>query len=171
MSSEVSSPRPRRRLPAWLWFVFILLALGAFWTTIPLYGTEVPFSPWFLEQVAEGNVQSLLIRGTRARGELIEPRDYWGGRPGDEAVRVTKYVVEFPSAASIQPVVEELTREGRPGGRAYIRAEPDPSACASWLGAVVVIASLVALSMLLSRRRGGGKPEGGPGGEATPATP
>lgn len=43
MGSEVSSSRPRRRLPAWFWFVFILLALGAFWSIIPLYGTEVPF--------------------------------------------------------------------------------------------------------------------------------
>jgi cell division protease FtsH len=81
---EEQKPRPPHRLP-WFWIVFaVLLAIN--WLGVLMVQSsgqprvEVPFSPYFLDQVGAGQVSSIFskgdtIEGTFARKLVYPPKD------------------------------------------------------------------------------------------------
>jgi hypothetical protein len=180
LATDISPPtEPRRRSRIWLWAALAAGFVFIFWDFIPKDETVVPFSPWFLDQVAEGNVRSLLVNGTEARGELIEPRDFWTGRPDAPAINVRKYIVRFPSAEDVHPVVEDLLAwEGPDSERVYIEAASPHGVVGSYPLLAPILALFVIFTLLWARRasrevqeaasRRGGTPPPEPPGPATP---
>ncbi len=58
--------------PPWLWLIVIGLLALIFWHFVPKTEVEVPYFPWFTEQVDKGNIKSVSIQGNEIRGELIQ---------------------------------------------------------------------------------------------------
>ena len=56
--------------PPWLWLLLIVGFALIFWQFSSKNETQVSYSPWFLDQVQNGNIKSLSIQGGEARGEL-----------------------------------------------------------------------------------------------------
>ena len=97
-------PRGRR----FLWFALGLLALNlvlSFVTGRPEARERVPYQPFFVDQVEDGNVEEISSRAGSIEGQLKREATY--DAPGDaEPVEVTKFETEVP--AFIDPA--ELTR-------------------------------------------------------------
>ncbi|WP_165243670.1 hypothetical protein [Paludisphaera soli] len=96
-------PRPRT------WAILLILGF-LFWQLIPDAAT-MPFNPWFLDQVEEGNVKSLILNGLEAHGELREPREFQA-KPGAAAILVRRYRTQFPTEAAVQSAVDDLMTGG-----------------------------------------------------------
>src|SRR4051794_19071539 len=62
--------------PPWLWLVLIVGFALIFWQLSSKNETQVSYSPWFLDQVERGNIKSISIQGTEARGELRKKEFY-----------------------------------------------------------------------------------------------
>jgi cell division protease FtsH len=91
-----------------IWFVLALLALNialSFMTGRPEDRKRVPFQPFFVDQVQDGNVKEISSRADSIEGELKKEATF--NPPGDaKPVDVTKFKTEVP--AFIDPT--ELTR-------------------------------------------------------------
>ena len=84
--------RGRRRLipnrTRLLWIVLALLVLNlvvSFVTGLPNPPEQVPYQPFFVEQVEQGNVEEISSRGDSIEGELDQTTRY--DPPGDDARR------------------------------------------------------------------------------------
>ena len=95
--------------PVWLWLGLMGGFAIIFWQFIPKTETAVEYNPWFLDQVASNNIQSLAIRDIEIRGELRQPQPYSTGARGN-ALNVVRFVTYFPSSQSIEPVISALRR-------------------------------------------------------------
>src|SRR5262249_51691013 len=88
------------------WLLLLLLAGFAliFWQFTPRNEVPVSYSPWFLDQVNEGNIKSLTVQGTEVHGELRKKQKY---QPvgSSTMVAVEKFSTYFPSEPSIDPVL------------------------------------------------------------------
>ena len=62
--------------PPWLWLIVIGLLALIFWHFVPKTEVEVPYHPWFTEQVDRHNIKSISIQGNEIRGELSSKKDY-----------------------------------------------------------------------------------------------
>ena len=60
--------------PPWLWLICHRAPALIFWQFVPKTEVEVPYHPWFPEQVNNGNIKSLSFQGTEIRGELVKER-------------------------------------------------------------------------------------------------
>ena len=49
--------------PPWLWLIVIGLLALIFWHFVPKTEVEVPYFPWFTEQVDKGNIKTISIQG------------------------------------------------------------------------------------------------------------
>ncbi len=92
--------------PPWIWLVLIGVICAFLWLNYSKEEREVGYS-WFLDQVAEDNVQRVWIQGTEVRGKLREYRPY---QPPNSEVpqQVQQFSSYFPSTDSIDNVVREL---------------------------------------------------------------
>jgi len=78
-----------------------------FWQFRPLNEVQVPYSPWFLDQVAAGNIKSLTVQATEVHGELRKKERYHP--PGSSTVvQVERFYTYFPSDASVDPVLTKV---------------------------------------------------------------
>src|SRR5260370_634965 len=59
-----------------LWLILIGLILLIFWLISRNNEVTVNYSPWFLDQVDNDNIELLVIQGLDAKGKLREPRKY-----------------------------------------------------------------------------------------------
>jgi len=110
--------------PPWLWLLLIGGFAIIFWQFKPKPETPVVYSPWFLDQVENDNIKSLVMLGTEARGELRESQPYQS-TGSTSSVPIKTFITYFPSEWSIAPVVEKL-RNGTKAGHDPVKIDPNP---------------------------------------------
>ena len=138
-----------------------LIALNlllSFLTGGPEERQQVPYQPFFLEQVAAGNVRAVSSREDSIEGELKRPTTY--DPPGDaKPMQIDRFKTQVPAFIDRAGLTELLTDE-----EVVINAEPPDagrSFFASLLLGLLPALLLVGVFVWLSRRQLGG---GGGGG-------
>jgi cell division protease FtsH len=152
-------PRNRRFLAAML----VLLAVNfgvAFFTSGPPKRTQVPYSPFFVEQVRAGNVKEISSRAETIEGELKRGASF---RPPDgEEVNVRLFETQVPSFVDTRGLTRLLEQND-----VVLNAEP-PDSGRSFLATLFLgfgpTILLVALFIWLMRRQMGGGAGGVLGG-------
>ena len=145
----------RRRL---LWIVFGLLALNlvvSFVTGLPDAPKQVPYQPFFVDQVETGNVEQIASRGDSIEGELKESARY--DPPGDDGSfsveRFKTRVPEFIDRRGLTRLLEE--------NAVVINAESPEEARPLWLslvlGFVPTLLIVGAIVWIYRRQMGGGR--------------
>jgi cell division protease FtsH len=154
--------RGRRRLipnrTRLLWIVLILLALNlvaSFVTGLPDRPEQVPYQPFFVEQVEEGNVKEISSRGDSIEGELDESTRY--NPPGDdEGMDVKQFRTQVPQFIDRRRLSRLLDEQA-----VVINAEsPDGDGRPLWLSLVlgfVPTLLLVGVFIWFARRMSGGR--------------
>src|ERR1700722_50435 len=94
--------------PPWLWLLLIAGFGLIFWQFKPNNEASVSYSPWFLEQVKDGNVKTLSIQGLEVRGELRE-KVLYTPPSATVAQHVSRFITYFPSEALLRDVVNGIT--------------------------------------------------------------
>src|SRR5215469_13922763 len=89
--------------PPWLWLIVIGLLALIFWHFVPKTEVEVPYYPWFNEQVEQGNIKSVSIQGNEIHGELFQDENY--SPPSGATQLVKRFYTYVPSELMIQSVV------------------------------------------------------------------
>jgi cell division protease FtsH len=149
-SSPAPAPRPWfRPSPRWIAFFLVLLAFNIFITSRamePESRVRVPYSPFFLNQVTAGNVESITSQGTDLQGAFTKELRYEDSDP------TTRFRTEIPSFAD----TDELSRLLQ-SNDVTVNAEPLDTGAPWWqtilfsFGPVIL---LVLLFVLLARRAG-----------------
>jgi cell division protease FtsH len=118
------APAKRPMIPwgrRFIWFVLALLALNlvlSFMTGRPEDRKRVPYQPFFVEQVQDGNVKEISSRADSIEGELKSEATF--NPPGDaKPVAVTKFKTEVPTFIDPAAVTKLLTDQ-----KVVINAEP-----------------------------------------------
>jgi len=152
---------PRNR--KWIALILGLLALNfiaAFMTGGPEKRTQVPYSPFFLQQVQNGNVQEISSRGETIQGDLKKSAKFTP--PGGKAKSVDHFKTEVPSFVETTDLTKQLESNG-----VVVNAEP-ADAGRSFLATLFLgfgpTILLVALFIWLMRRQLGGGSGGVLGG-------
>ena len=148
------SPAPRQRSalrPRFLVLVLVLLGINwALMSLIPPPGgrpIDVPYSPFFLEQVSAGNVERISASGTTIDGEFKREVRYEGSDPAK------RFHTEVPVFADDPKLSQTLQEEG-----VTIEATPigERSLLVSLLLGFGPVLLLVGLFVYFARRAGGG---------------
>jgi len=148
-----SGDQPKRRLRAGLaWWIVWLIALLAlnYWlaarSTAPTTRIQVPYSPFFLQQVQAGDVKEISSKGTAIQGTFTKPESYAGSK------KTTEFKTEIPTFADTNALSQLLQRE-----QVVVNAEPLDTGAPWWeqllLGFGPTIL-LVALLVWAARRAG-----------------
>ena len=108
-------PRPRFR---WWWIAFALALLAVnYWVGTRATDKEprlsVPYSPFFLEQVREGNVAKITSEGTTIQGTFERPERYGDSEPA------TEFETEIPAFADTDALSRSLE-----SAEVVVNAEP-----------------------------------------------
>jgi cell division protease FtsH len=124
-SSPTPSRRPRFGLsPRWIVFFLALLAVDLFITSL-LMGPEsrmrVPYSPFFLEQVAMGNVEEITSKGTDVQGTFEREVTFEDSEP------TARFRTEIPAFADTDEL-SQLLREND----VTVNAEPLDTGAPWW---------------------------------------
>jgi cell division protease FtsH len=143
------------------WFLVVLLGLLAlnllisFLTGGPEERPQVPYQPFFLEQVEAGNVQEVSSREDSILGDLKRPAKY--DPVGDAKPReIDKFKTQVPAFIDTAGLTQVLTEK-----KVVINAQPPDEGRSFWLSLVLGLAPallLVGALVWLTRRqlRGGG---------------
>jgi cell division protease FtsH len=76
--------------------------------------TAVPYSPWFLEQVANDNIKKILFQGNEARGETRKEAPYKSSTaPSSGVIQVKRFSVSFPTEESMKDAVAQLEKHNQ----------------------------------------------------------
>ena len=153
---------PRSR--AFLVILIGLLALNlviSFITRGPEERRQVPYQPFFLEQVEAGNVQEIFSREDSIEGELKRPATY---NPSGDAkpVQIDRFKTQIPAFIDRASLTKLLTEQ-----QVVINAEPPDTGRSFWLSLLLGFAPtvlLVGFFLWLARRQfgaGGGGVLGG----------
>jgi cell division protease FtsH len=146
---------PRSRI--FLMFLLGLLAVNllvSFLTRGPGERQQVPYQPFFLAQVEEGNVQSISSQEDSIEGDLKQPARY--DPPGEaEPVEVDRFKTQVPAFIDRAGLTRLLTEQ-----EVVINAEPPDTGRSVWLSLLLGFAPtllLVGFFLWLARRqlRGG----------------
>ncbi len=113
--------------PPWLWLIVIGLLALIFWHFVPKTEVEVPYYPWFKEQVDKRNIKSITIESNQVRGELNQPEDY--SPPSGNRVTVTRFYTFLPSEFMVPSVVEKVEK-GNAEGEVANGSEASPAGAA-----------------------------------------
>jgi cell division protease FtsH len=145
---------PRSR--AFLAFLVGLLALNlliSFLTGGPQERRQVPYQPFFLEQVEAGNVQEISSREDSIEGELKRPATY--DPPGDaKPAQIDRFKTQVPAFIDRASLTRVLTER-----EVVINAEPPDTGRSFWLSLLLGFAPallLVGVFLWLARRQLGG---------------
>jgi cell division protease FtsH len=149
-------PRSRR----WIALGIGLLVLNfaaAFITGGPAQRTQVPYSPFFLNQIQAGNVKEISSQGETIQGDLKNKANFTPS--GEKTKSVDLFKTEVPSFVDTTNLTKQLESKG-----VVVNAEP-PDSGRSFLATLFLgfgpTILLVALFIWLMRRQMGG---GGAGG-------
>ena len=124
--------QPRRTRIRWWWIGLALAVLALnYWAGSRATGDEprlrVPYSPFFLEQVTEGNVAEITSKERRSRERSHAPRRYGDSKPTNE------FKTEIPAFANTD-ALSRSAREQRAWSSTpsrWTRARPGGRACCS----------------------------------------
>ena len=140
------------------WFLAFLVALLAvnllvsFLTGGPEERPQVPYQPFFLEQVEEGNVQEISSQEDSIEGELKRAATY--DPPGDgEPVQIDRFETQVPAFIDRASLTTLLTEQ-----EVVINAEPPDTGRSVWLSLLLGLAPallLVGFFLWLARRQVG----------------
>ena len=144
-----SGRQDRRRRPraSWLVIAVALLALNylaASRATRAPALVRVPYSPFFVHQIAVGNVAEITSKGTAIQGTFKHPARYAGSRP------TTRFETEIPEFADTRTLARSLARAG-----VVVNAQPLQTTLPWWENILVNFGpTLLFLGLLvwLSRR-------------------
>ena len=147
-------------IPRSRWFLVVLTGLLAlnllisFLTGGPPGRRQVPYQPFFLDQVGAGNVQEVTSREDSIQGELKQEATY--DPPGDrKPVKVDRFKTQVPSFIDTAGLTELLAEKD-----VVINAEPPDAGRSFWLSLLLGLAPallLIGALLWLTRRqlRGG----------------
>jgi cell division protease FtsH len=146
--------------PPWIW-VFLIAVVGLI--TYMVSGTKnettVNFSPWFMEQVHNDNIESIATDDLVIHGKLRKPAPYNPPAPAPVIDKVERFTTTFLTKDQILPVLAELTNRKNPDGTDKKseppRIERTPTQGASglvWLSLLVPTIGFVLLVYLMMRR-------------------
>ncbi|RUL89634.1 ATP-dependent zinc metalloprotease FtsH [Tautonia sociabilis] len=76
---------------------------------------RVNYSPWFLDQVASDNIESITIQGSEARGKLRQPDTDYKASPNAAATTVSHFVTTIPTEKALDEILEALESDTIPG--------------------------------------------------------
>jgi cell division protease FtsH len=149
-SPVTPSQRPRFRISRW-WIAFALALLVVnFWVGSRVTDEEprlsVPYSPFFLEQVREGNVARITSEGSTIQGRFLRPERYSNSEPNFE------FETEIPAFADTEALSRALENN-----RVLVNAEPLDTGTPFWQTLLVSLLPailLLGLLFLLLRRVG-----------------
>src|SRR5690348_4691300 len=110
-----SGPQPRKpngptgasAHPA-LWLVLIAILFLIIWLNTSGREVQVNYSPWFLDQVQNDNIESITIEGLTARGKLRRETEYLASPKDTKPQSVREFLTYFPSEQSVDPIVQKL---------------------------------------------------------------
>jgi cell division protease FtsH len=108
-SSPTSSRWSFRPRPGWIAFFLALLALNIFLSsraTEPASRVRVPYTPFFLQQVTAGHVDSITSKGTAIQGMFKEKQRYDDSKPTE------KFRTEVPAFANTDELSKLLQEHG-----------------------------------------------------------
>jgi cell division protease FtsH len=116
-SPEPPSQRPRPRI-RWWWIAFALALLAVnYWVGTQATDEEprlsVPYSPFFLEQVRDGNVAEITSEGSTIQGAFEHPERYGDSEPRRE------FETEIPAFADTDALSRSLE-----SAEVVVNAEP-----------------------------------------------
>jgi cell division protease FtsH len=134
--------------------LLVLNLLLSFLTASPPDRARVPYQPFFVEQVAAGNVEAISSRSDAIEGELKKPMTY---RPpdGEDRVRVGRFETQVPGFIDRTDLTRLLTEQA-----VVINAEePDEGRgfLLSLLLGLAPVLLLVGFFIWLSQRQGRGR--------------
>ena len=146
---------PSRKRLAWLFVVLLALNLVfAFVTGRPSPREQIPYQPFFVEQVEAGNVEEISSRGYSIEGEFRESTTY--DPPGrDDAEDVKRFKTEVPGFIDRRDLTRLLDEQA-----VVINAQAPDSARPLWLSLVIGFVPtilIVAAIVWLARRQFGGR--------------
>jgi cell division protease FtsH len=144
---------PRSRM--FIAFLVGLLAVNlliSFLTGGPEERRQVPYQPFFVEQVAAGNVQEIFSREDSIHGELKRPATY--DPPGDaEPVQIDRFKTQVPAFIDRANLTRLVTEH-----EVVINAEPPDPGRSFWLSLLLGLAPallIVGFFVWLARRQVG----------------
>src|SRR6266566_6910871 len=104
--------RDRPRGPRARWWLAITVALlavnylAATSATRAPARVRVPYSPFFVRQIASGNVAEITSKGTAIQGTFKQPERYKGSRA------TTRFATEIPEFADTRALARSLAQAG-----------------------------------------------------------
>jgi cell division protease FtsH len=140
--------------PPWLWLLLIAGFALIFWQFAPKNEMPVAYSPWFLDQVDDGNIKSLLIQGTEVHGELRQEKPY-RTPSSSTVVTIKRFYTYFPSEQAVQPVIDKLRTDAREKKVEEPRIENSPPNTANglvWITLLLPTFVIVGLIYFMMRR-------------------
>jgi cell division protease FtsH len=141
-SSPTEPQRPSFRPgPRWIVFILIALALNVFVSTRamePESRVRVPYSPFFLDQVKAGNVESITSKGTDLQGTFTRELRYEDSEP------TKRFRTEIPAFAD----TDELSRLLQ-GNDVTVNAEPLDTGAPWWQTVLFAFAPTILFVLLL----------------------
>jgi cell division protease FtsH len=93
--------------PPWLWLLLVAGFGIIFWQFRPQGDTQVLYQPWFLDQVDQDNIKSLVTQGQDVHGELRKETEYTA--PGEKtAKKITKFSTYITTEAEVDKITTKL---------------------------------------------------------------
>ena len=104
-----ASPQPPRRRIGWWWIAFLLALLAInYWAgsraTQAQSRVRVPYSPYFLQQVTNGDVAEITSKGTAIQGTFKKAESYQGSKA---TTRFQTEVPEFADTVALSRLLEQ----------------------------------------------------------------
>ena len=122
--AEQRAPTPRLRIPPWWILVVVALFALNYWAASRATEEErirVPYSPFFLQQVREGNVAEITSKGTAIQGTFEQKRSF-------EDSKATKtFETEVPAFADENALSQLLVEK-----KVVVNAEPLDTGAPWW---------------------------------------
>jgi cell division protease FtsH len=149
-SQPPQQPKPRFRVTWQLLALAVGLFAVNFWfgsraTQSPVR-VRVPYSPFFLNQVEDGNVTDITSKGTAIQGTFKKKESYNGSKP------TTRFQTEIPAFADTKPLSSLLERK-----KVVVNAKPLTGSTAWWASLLLSFGPtilFIGLLVLLMRRAG-----------------
>jgi cell division protease FtsH len=133
----------------WVWLTVGLLVVN-FWAGAQVMEEQsrltVPYSPFFLDQVREGNVAEITSKGTAIQGDFKQPKAYAGSKPTKD------FKTEIPAFADSAALSSVLERHG-----VVVNAKPLDTGAPWWQSLLIGFGPtllLIGLLVFFLRRAG-----------------
>jgi cell division protease FtsH len=139
--------------PPWLWLLLVAVFGIIFWQFAPKSDVAVPYNPWFMDQVEDDNIKSLVIQGQDIHGELRKETPYTA--PGGTVTQVKKFSTYLTSEEDVRSVTTKLREHQRPRGVApplIDVQQPNAAPGVFWVGIFLPMIALVAVIWFMMRR-------------------